>query len=41
MSAGFGREGLRYALMAMTLLLPASAAMFYFCGRAMPYDVEP
>jgi predicted MFS family arabinose efflux permease len=41
LSAGFGREGLRYALMAMTLLLPASAAMFYFCGRAMPYDVEP
>jgi MFS family permease len=41
LSADYGREGLRYALMAMTMLLPASALMFYVCGRAMPSDVEP
>jgi MFS family permease len=40
LSVHYGREGLRYALMAMTMLLPASGLMFYLCGRAMPCDVE-
>jgi predicted MFS family arabinose efflux permease len=40
LSVAYGREGLRYALMAMTMLLPASALMFYLCGRALPRDLD-
>jgi MFS family permease len=40
LGADYGSDSLRYALMVMTVLLPASSLMFYLCGRAMPCDVE-
>lgn len=40
LSAQYGHEGLRYALMSMTTLLAASGIILYWCGRAMPNDVE-
>jgi hypothetical protein len=35
-----GVNGLRYALMSMTTLLPATGGLFYLFGRAMPADIE-
>jgi MFS family permease len=40
LSVRYGYHGLRYALMTMTTLLPASAVFMYWCGRAMPRDLE-
>lgn len=40
LSALYGQEGLRYALMIMTTLLPVCAIVLYWCGRAMPHDLE-
>jgi MFS family permease len=41
LSFSFGPEGLRYSLMAMMSVLPASGVFFYLFGRAMPRDLEP
>ncbi len=41
MSAALGPSGLRYSLIAMTMLLVPSSILFYFFGRAMPRDLEP
>jgi len=40
LSLAHGVEGLRYALMLMTSLLPATGGLFYLFGQAIPADVE-
>lgn len=40
LTAPYGVDGLRYALMLTTTALAASAGCYYFCGRAMPSDLE-
>jgi len=40
LSAVYGAQGLRYALMLMTVLLLGSGILLYHFGRAMPRDLE-
>jgi len=40
LSAVYGPQGLRYALMLITTLLIASGSIFYVFGRQMPADLE-
>jgi MFS family permease len=40
LTARYGADGLRYALIVMMPVLAASGACFYFFARAMPQDIE-
>jgi hypothetical protein len=40
LTADYGVNGLRYALMAVTPLVVVTGVCFYLMGRAMPADLE-